>query len=321
MTCIVMNDYGGPEVLQWSERLARLPEAGQVLVDIVAAGVNFMDVGVRKGQYRPSPPPLVPGVEGMGRVAALGAGVTEFKVGDRVAWFYVQGSYAQQLIAQASSLVPVPDAIPDQIAAALMMQGLTAHHFVTETYAIKPGDTAFVHSAAGGVGLLLTQMVKLLGGKVIGRVSSQDKVAIVKAAGADHVIIAADGHFAEQVTELTGGRGVEVVYDGVGADTFYESLASLRHHGVMAYYGQTIKALPPIDLFTLPKSVLVTYPTVGDHVLSREALLAHSAELFKWVEEGKLHVHIGHTYPLSDAAQAHSDIESRRTTGKLLLLP
>jgi NADPH:quinone reductase len=225
------------------------------------------------------------------------------------------------LIAPAASLVALPDEIDFETAAGLMMQGLTASHFVTETYAIKPGDIALVHSAAGGVGLMLTQLIKHLGGTVIGRVSSQDKIEIARAAGADEVIVAADGEFSDQVLRLTAGEGVHVAYDGAGADTFYGSLASLRRHGVLAYYGQTIKRLPPIDLLDLPKSVLVTYPTVMDYVPTRTALLSRSEQLFRWVHDGTLKVRIGRRYPLAQAAQAHSDIESRRTTGKLLLLP
>jgi NADPH2:quinone reductase len=321
MNAIVINATGGPEQLKFQERTVRTPGPGEALVDVAAAGVNFMDVGVRIGMYLRGPLPTVLGVEGAGRVAAVGSGVTDLQLGQRVAWFYVPGSYAQQLIAPAASLVALPDEIDFETAAGLMMQGLTASHFVTETYAIKPGDIALVHSAAGGVGLMLTQLIKHLGGTVIGRVSSQDKVEIAKAAGAHEVIVAANGEFSDQVLRLTAGEGVHVAYDGAGADTFYGSLASLRRHGVLAYYGQTIKRLPPIDLLDLPKSVLVTYPTVMDHVPTRTALLSRSEQLFRWVQDGTLKVRIGHRYPLAQAAQAHSDIESRRTTGKLLLLP
>jgi NADPH2:quinone reductase len=264
---------------------------------------------------------LTPGVEGAGRIAAVGAGVTDLQVGDRVAWFYAWGSYAQQVVVPAAALVPLPDDIDFETAAGLMMQGLTASHFVSETYAVKPGDTALVHSAAGGVGLMLTQMITLLGGRVIGRVSSPDKIEIAQAAGADEVIVSATGDFADAVLRLTGGEGVHVVYDGAGADTFWGSVAALRHHGVLAYYGLLIKHLPPIDLTTLPKSVLVSYPTVQDHVRTREALLARSNRLFDWVRQGELSVRIGGRHTLADAGQAHRDIESRRTTGKLLLLP
>jgi NADPH2:quinone reductase len=224
------------------------------------------------------------------------------------------------LIAPAEKLVPIPDDIDDQTAAAMMMQGLTASHFVTETFSIKPGDIALVHSAAGGLGLILTQLIKILGGKVIGRVSTEEKAEIARNAGADHVIVESGGSFAKEVLRLTNNEGVHVVYDGAGADTFQDSLASLRYHGVLAYYGQTIKRLPPIDLLDLPKSVLVTYPSVVDHARTHEALLARAGQLFDWVRKGQLTIHISHHYPLADAAQAHADLEARKTTGKLLLL-
>lgn len=322
MQAIALETYGGPEQLQLRDLPSPQPGPGEVLVDIAAAGVNYMDVGTRQGFLRRVLPlPLTPGVEGAGRIAAVGAGVTDLRVGDRVAWFYAWGSYGQQMVAPAAALVPLPDDIDFETAAGLMMQGLTASHFVSETYAIKPGDTALVHSAAGGVGLMLTQMIRLLGGRVIGRVSSPDKIEIAKAAGAEEVIVSATGDFADEVLRLTGGEGVHVVYDGAGADTFWGSVAALRHHGVLAYYGLLIKHLPPIDLTTLPKSVLVSYPTVQDHVRTRAALLARSNQLFDWVRQGKLSVRIGGRYTLANAAQAHRDIESRRTTGKLLLLP
>lgn len=322
VNAIRIAKYGGPEVLRLQPIELPKPGPGQALVQVIAAGVNFMDVGVRNGMYRhDGVPPFTPGVEGSGRIVALGEGVTGLKIGDRVAWFFSLGSYAEQLIAPVDALVPLPDEIDDLTGAAVMMQGLTASHFVTETYAVKPGDTALVHSAAGGVGLMLTQMIKLLGGKVIGRVSTEAKAEAARKAGAEHVIVDTEGNFAAKVRELTGGEGVQVVYDGAGADTFQGSLDSLDYHGVLAYYGQTIKRLPPIDLLDIPRSILLTYPTVHSHVRTREALLARSSQLFKWVMEGKLNVKIGHQYALADAAQAHKDLESRRTSGKVLLIP
>jgi NADPH2:quinone reductase len=322
MQTIVLEDFGGPEQLKPKEVPTLVPGPGQVLVDIAAIGVNYMDVGTREGMRRVKITlPMTPGVEGAGTVAALGEGVANLKVGDRVAWFYVWGSYAEQVVAPADALVSLPDDIDFETAASLMMQGLTASHFVSETYAIKPGDTALVHSAAGGVGLLLTQMIKLLGGNVIGRVSSRDKVEIAKSAGADHVLVSSTGEFADEVLRLTGGEGVHVVYDGAGADTFWGSVASLRYHGVLAYYGLLIKHLEPIDITDLPKSIHVTYPMVMHHVRTHKALVTRSRQLFDWVREGKLTVRIGGRYPLADVAQAHRDIQSRRTTGKLLLLP
>jgi NADPH2:quinone reductase len=318
MKAIRLEAYGGPEQLKLDDCPDPAPGPGEALVQVSAAGVNFMDIGVRTGKFWPQ---FSLGVEGAGRVLGLGEGVDTLRIGDRVAWFYVRGSYAEQIVAPADVLVPIPDVISDETAASLMMQGLTASHFVTEVYAIEPGDIALVHAAAGGVGLLLTQMIKLLGGTVIGRVSTASKVEVARAAGADHVIVESGGTFAEQVMRLTDGEGVHVVYDGGGAETFAHSLGSLRYHGVLAYFGAVLGGLAPIDLANLPRSVLVTYPTVGDHVRSREALLSRSQQLFTWVESGQLKVSIGHRYKLADAAQAHRDIASRRTTGKLLLIP
>lgn len=322
MKAIVLDEFGGTEQLHLRERTLPAPGPGQALVEVAAAGVNFMDVGTRKGLFVLGAFPLTPGVEGAGRILAVGGGVTEFRVGDRVAWFFIPGSYAQQLIAPIEALVALPDAINFEPSASLMMQGLTASHFATETYAIKPGAIALVHAAAGGVGQLLTQVIKILGGRVIGRVSNPEKVAVARAAGADEVVVNSDGQgFADEVRRLSGGEGVHVVYDGTGADSFDSSLASLRPHGVMAYYGHTIKRLPPIDLLDLPKSVLVSYPTVGDHVRTRAALLARTNQLFAWYLAGKLTVHIGQRFPLAAAADAHDALESRHTTGKLLLIP
>ncbi len=319
---IVIEAHGGPEQLKLKEVHLPAPGPGQALVEVAAIGVNFMDVGTREGYRRGNTRlPLTIGVEGAGRIAALGTGVTGLEVGDRVGWYFVWGSYAGRIIAPAESLVPLPDDIDFETAASLMMQGLTASHFVFDSYAVRPGDAALVHAAAGGVGLLLTQMIKLLGGTVIGRVSSPDKVEIARTAGADEVIVSGIGDFAKEVLRLTGGEGVHVVYDGAGAETFRDSLASLRHHGVLVCYGPLMKPLPPIDIFDLPKSVLVTYPMVMHHVRTHEALVQRSNQLFEWVREGKLKIRIGSRYPLAEAARAHQDIQSRRTTGKLLLVP
>ncbi|UVF22832.1 quinone oxidoreductase (plasmid) [Microvirga terrae] len=320
MKAIVLETVGGPDHLRLLEVPDHDPGPHEVLVEIAAAGVNYMDIGTRVGMYSIAPLPMTPGVEGAGRIAAVGENVRDLKVGDRVAWFFAVGSYAERIIAPADAMVPVPDDIDLKTAAALLMQGLTASHLVSDTYAIKPGDVALVHSAAGGVGLMLTQLIKLRGGRVIGRVSSREKVELARAAGADHVVVDGTGDFADEVLHLTDGAGAHVVYDGAGADTFQGSLASLRYHGVLAYYGQTIKRQPPIDLLDLPKSVLVTYPVVHHHVRTRSDLLGRSQALFDRVREGSLKVRIGHQYPLAEAAQAHTDIASRRTTGKLLLV-
>jgi NADPH2:quinone reductase len=322
MKVIRVENHGGPEQLKLHDGPAPTPGAGEALVRIRAAGVNFMDIGVRTGQFwRHLTPPFVPGVEGAGEVIALGENVTTLSIGQRVAWVYAPGSYAEQAVVAADALVPIPDDVTDETAAGLMMQGVTAHHFVTGFYAVKPGDTALIHAAAGGVGLMLTQMVRLLGGNVIARVSTESKADIARAAGAQQVIVEHEGKFAAAVLELTGGLGVNVVYDGSGAATFDDSLASLGRHGVLTYYGPALGSPKPIDIATLPRSILVGFPTFADHVPTREALLSVTSQLFDWVRRGELKVNIGHRYRLADAAQSHHDLASRRTTGKLLLLP
>jgi len=277
---------------------------------------------VRRGTiWAEMPNPKVLGVEGSGHIAALGEGVTDFAVGDRVAWIYAPGSYAERLVASTAALVHVPDPIDDRTAAATMMQGLTASHFATDFYLVQAGDVALIHAAAGGLGLLLTQIVKLRGGTVIGRVSSEAKVDAARRAGVDHVIVDSEGQFAEQVLDLTNGDGVHVVYDGSGPTTFSGSVAALRRSGTFCWYGPVLGGPGPIDIMSLPKSIKLGYATVFDHVPTPEALRAHTTRLFDWIAQGKLKVEIGGVYPLADAAKAHSDMESRRSTGKLLLLP
>jgi NADPH:quinone reductase len=320
---IVMDSYGGPEVLKQKEVAVRQPGAGEVLVEVAAAGVNFMDTGTRRN--RPAgltTLPLIPGVEGAGRVIATGDAVTHLKAGDRVAWYFVWGSYAKQLVAPAAQLVPLPDDMSFETAASLMMQGLTASHFVTDVHAIKAGQVALVHAAAGGVGTILTQIIRILGGSVIGRVSNRAKAAVAAASGATDVIVDREGHFADEVLRLTHGRGVDVVYDGTGAESLADSMRVVDFHGTLALYGPLFdEAMPPIDPWSLPKSIRLVYPVVMHHVRTRDALLERSMQLFGWVRQGALKVHIGQRYPLAEAAQAHRDIESRRTVGKLLLIP
>jgi NADPH:quinone reductase len=320
MRAIVITELGGPEVLRLREQPAPVPGPGEILVDVSAAGVNFMDTGVRRlGAGRTVP--FIPGVEAAGTVRELGPGVTEFAVGARVAWVYAEGTYAEQIAVPAASAVPVPDAISDEVAAAVMMQGLTAHHFVTEAYAVQPGDVALVHAAAGGVGRLITQLVRLRGGTVIGLVSRAEKAGPAREAGAAEVLVSAGGEFAGDVLGLTGGEGVHVVFDGGGETTFRASMQVLRRHGTLLYYGPFIGEVPVVSLRELPRSIKISYPTFRDHIPTRAALLAHSAELFGLVADGRLRVSIGGRYPLEQASQAHTDIQSRTTTGKLLLLP
>ncbi|MEV0039168.1 quinone oxidoreductase [Streptomyces sp. NPDC050804] len=321
MRAIVVEELGGPEVLRPAERPSPVPGAGEIRVDITVAGVNFMDTGSR----RFGPPgvgvPFVPGVEGAGRVSALGAGVADFAIGDRVAWVYAYGSYAEQLVLPAASAVPVPESLTDETAAGVMMQGLTAHHFVTEAAPVGPGDITLVHAAAGGLGQQLTRLIKLRGGVVIGLVSREAKADAARAAGADHVLVSTDDRFVKDVMELTDGEGVHQVYDGGGETTFRASLSVARRHGTVLYYGPLIGESPVVTMRELPRSVKVCYPVVHDHIPTREALLARTAEIFELVGTGQLKVPIGGRYPLAEAARAHRDIESRATTGKLLLLP
>lgn len=322
MKAIVMNGTGGREMLEHVERPEPIAGPGQALVEVAFAGVNFMDIGVRQGMaWTETPNPKILGVEGVGRVLAVGDGVEGVAPGQRVAWVYAPGSYAQRIAIPAASLVPVPDAIDDRTAAAVMMQGLTASHFATDFYPVQPDDVAFVHAAAGGLGLLLTQIVKLRGGHVIGRVSSDEKVAASKDAGADHVIVDAEGRFAEEALRLTNGEGVHVVYDGSGPKTFQGSLDVLRRSGVFCWYGPVLGGPGPLDIMSLPKSIKIGYAVFLDHIHTPERLRARSAQLFDWITEGTLRIRLGGEYPLANAARAHADMESRKTTGKLLLVP
>jgi NADPH:quinone reductase len=322
MKAIVMNGTGGREMLEYVERPDPVAGPDEALVEIAFAGVNFMDIGVRQGMaWNEVPDPKILGVEGAGRVVAVGEGVEDIAPGQRVAWVYAPGSYAQRIAIPATSLVAVPDEIDDRVAAAVMMQGLTASHFATDFYPVQPGDIAFVHAAAGGVGLLLSQIIKLRGGSVIGRVSSEAKVATAKEAGADHVIVDTQGRFAGEALLLTDGDGVHVVYDGSGPTTFQGSLDVLRRSGTFCWYGPVLGAPGLLDIMSLPKSIKIGYAVFSDHIPTPELLRAHTAQLFEWIADGKLKVRIGGEYRLADAATAHADMESRKTTGKLLLVP
>jgi NADPH2:quinone reductase len=322
MKAVVMKDVGGTDVMEFVDRPEPIATPGHVVVEVAAAGVNFMDIGVRQGMaWTDIPNPKVLGVEGAGRVLAVGDGAGEFAIGDRVAWVYAPGSYAQRQSIPAASLVKIPDAVDDRTAASAMMQGLTASHFATDFYPVQPGDIALVHAAAGGVGLLLTQIIRLRGGRVIGRVSSEDKVAISRKAGAEHVIVDTEGRFADEVLRLTGGEGVNVVYDGSGPKTFKGSIEALRRSGTFCWYGPVLGAPGPLDIMSLPKSIKIGYATFMDHIHTRELLLDRTKQLFDWIGDGSITVTIGGTYPLADAAAAHAEMASRATTGKLLLIP
>ncbi|GAB3727843.1 quinone oxidoreductase [Amycolatopsis oliviviridis] len=308
-------------MLKVRDRPDPVPGPGQLLVDIEFAGVNFMDTGSRVGYGLPQGLPFVPGVEGAGRVAAVGAGVTDFAVGDRVAWVYAYGSYAERVVIPADQVVPVPGNVPSDIAAATMMQGLTAHHFVTEIAPLGKGQVALVHSAAGGVGRMVTQLLKLRGTHVIGLVSREEKVPVARAAGADDVLVSTGGAFVERVKELTGGEGVHAVFDGGGASTFEFSIEVLRRAGTLVYYGPLIGDIPQVRLTDLPKSIKVSYAVFADHVHTPELLREHARDLFDKIGEGKLTIEVTRRYSLDEAERAHVDIESRRTSGKLLLDP
>ncbi|MDI7861155.1 quinone oxidoreductase [Rhizobiaceae bacterium n13] len=322
MKAIVMTGLGGPEVIEYVERPDPVPGPDEVLVEVAVAGVNFMDIGVRQGMaWNETPNPKILGVEGAGKVVAVGEEVDDLRLGQRVAWIYVPGSYAEKIVAPASAFVPLPDEIDDRTAASVMMQGLTASHFGTDFYPVRPGDIALVHAAAGGVGLLLTQIIKLRGGHVIGRVSSSDKIAAAKEAGADHVIVDTEGQFVEEAVRLSGGDGVHVVYDGSGPKTFQGSLDALRRSGTFCWYGPVLGGPGPLDIMSLPKSIKIGYAVVFDHIHTPELLRARSAQLFEWIIEGRLKVRVGGEYPLAHAVKAQVDMESRATTGKLLLVP
>ncbi|HUL27579.1 MAG TPA: quinone oxidoreductase [Streptosporangiaceae bacterium] len=322
MRVVVVNETGGPGVLTVADREQPQPGPGQLLVDVAAAGVNYMDIYQREGR----PPygrdvPFVPGSEGAGTVAALGPGASGFAVGDRVAWAGAPGCYAEQAVVPAMAAVAVPDGVETATAAAVMLQGITAHYLCHSTYPVAPGDTVVVHAAAGGVGLLLTQMVKMRGGIVIATTSGPAKADLARQAGADH--LTSYEEFGAVVARVTGGSGAAVVYDGVGLATFDASLAAVRPRGMMVLYGGSSGPVPPFELQRLAGSgsLFITRPTMIHYIASRDELLWRTGDLFTWVREGRLSVRIGGTYPLTDAARAHGDLAARRTTGKLLLLP
>jgi NADPH2:quinone reductase len=322
MRAVVVREHGGPEVLQAGEWPAPSPGPGQLLVAVAAAGVNFMDIYQREG--RPSyggDVPYVPGAEGAGTVVAVGPGVAGFNEGERVAWTGVPGSYAEQAVIPAGRAVRVPDLVDLEVAAAVMLQGLTAHYLCHSTYPVAPGEPVVVHAAAGGVGLLLTQMIAMRGGTIIATTSSEAKAQVAAAAGAGHVT--GYGDLPAVVREVTGGSGAAAVYDGVGQATFDTSLAVLRPRGYLVLYGAASGPVPPFELQRLAGggSLFITRPTLVHYIASRDELAERVNDLFHWLSEGALTARIGGRYPLAEAARAHDDLAARRTTGKLLLLP
>ena len=322
MRAIRVEATGGPEVMDVTDVEPAQPQGGELLVDVAASGVNFIDTYQRSGIYQMTLP-FTPGSEGAGTVREVGAGVEGFAAGDRVAWAMAPGSYAERTVVPAANAVRVPEGIDDRTAAAAPLQGMTAHYLVASTHPVQPGDVALVHAAAGGMGLLLTQLIKSRGGRVIGTVSTGEKEQLARQAGADEVIRYTEEDVADRVRALTGGAGVDVVYDGVGRSTFDASLDSLRPRGVLALFGAASGPVPPLDPQRLNSagSVFLTRPSLGHHIRSREELDWRAGEVFGAIGRGELDVRVGATYPLADARQAHEDLEGRRTTGKLLLLP
>ena len=322
MRAISVENQGGPEVLRIADRDDPVPQPGQVVVRVVAAGVNYMDIYQRSGiGVYVQPTPFTPGGEGAGTVIAVGDGVTDVAPGGHVAWAGAPGSYAEQVVLPAERAVPVPNGIDLKVAAAVMLQGLTAHYLCHSTFPVKEGNVAVVHAAAGGVGLLLTQMIKARGGIVVATTSTAPKAELARRAGADHVTTYDE--FVDAVRRITGERGADVVFDGVGKATFDHSLAALRPRGMMVLYGGSSGQVPPFDVQRLNTggSLYVTRPTLVHYIADRAELLWRAGDLFEWIAKGELDVRVGAEYPLADAPRAHEDLAARRTTGKLLLIP
>ncbi len=322
MKAVRIETHGGPEVLRVVELPTPRPGPGQVLVGIEAVGLNFIDTYQRSGLYQ-LPLPAVLGQEGAGRVVSLGADVKTLKVGDRVAFAHVMGAYADSVAIAADRLVPVPDGVTSQVAAAVLLQGMTVQYLVTDTFGLKPGHTCLIHAAAGGVGLLLIQVAKLKGATVIGTVSTPEKAQLARGAGADHVINYVEEDFEPAVRQLTGGRGVQVVYDSVGKTTFAKSLNVLAPRGMLVTFGQSSGAVPPFDPLLLSQrgSLFLTRPVLGHYIATRDELLARADETLGWVADGRLKVRIDSEYPLAAVADAHRRLESRKSAGKILLIP
>ncbi len=322
MRAIQITQTGGAEVLQLRELPTPAPGPGEALVQIEACGVNFIDIYLREGRYA-SPLPFIPGQEAAGVVVGVGPDVSSVKIGDRVASCGVPGTYAQFAVAPVARLIAIPDGVSTRQAAAAMLQGMTAHYLAHATYAIQKGDAVLIHAGAGGVGLLLIQMAKRMGARVFATVSTEEKAALARAAGADEAVLYTREDFAARVRELTAGVGLPVVYDSVGKTTFDGSLACLRPRGTLVLYGGSSGAVPPFDLIQLSTrgSLYVTRPTLKDYTATREELLLRAGDVLGWVADGSLKLRLEHSYALADSAQAHRDLESRKTTGKLLLIP
>jgi len=319
---IRVHQCGGPEAMRLEEVPRPVPGTGQVLVEVKAAGVNLFDTQLRSGLYKRELP-LTLGLEGAGVVAAIGKDVTDFKIGDRVALIFATGSYATYTLAAAERVVPLPDGIGFEEAAAALFQGLTAHYLATSTFPLTAGSSCLVHSAAGGCGILLCQIAKIRGADVIGAISTPAKAEIAREAGADRVVVYAEEDFEQAVKRITDGRGVDVVYDAVGLDTYVRSMNALRPRGLLALYGEASGDVPPIDPRELlfRKSLYLTRAGLDHYVADRRELRARTDEIFSWIAQGRLKQKIFGKYKLEEVAEAHRALESRATTGKLLVIP
>jgi NADPH2:quinone reductase len=320
MKGIQIKRYGGPEVLEYGELPDPVPGAGEALVNVHVAGVNFTDIYQRTGRYAGTLP-FTPGVEGVGVVERVGPGVTDLRAGDRVGWVMIKGGYAERVVLPTQRLVPIPNGVDDRTACALLLQGMTAHFLLRDCYRVQKGDWVLIHAAAGGVGLLTVQIAHAIGARVIGTTSTDEKAALARAAGADEVVLYTKEDFQQAARRITGGEGVSVVYDSVGKTTFDKSLDSLRPRGYMVLFGGASGPVAPIDpmILNAKGSLYLTRPTLGNYVSSRAELLGRAVDLFAWVEKGELTVRAEHDYPLADAARAQADLEARKTTGKVLL--
>jgi NADPH2:quinone reductase len=322
MKAIQIQKFGGPEVMQLEEVPTPKPQAGQVLVKLAAAGLNYIDVYQRTGLY-PNPLPYTMGLEGSGVVAELGAGASGFQEGDPVAYTGVPGAYAEYALVPADRLVRMPPGLDTKVGAAAMLQGMTAHYLAYTTYALKPGDACLIHAAAGGVGLLLVQMAKQCGAHVFGTVSTEEKAALARQAGADAVILYTQQDFEAEIKRATGGKGVQVVYDAVGKTTFEKSLNCLAPQGYMVLYGQSSGPIAPFDAAVLGAkgSLFLTRPSLFHYTADRASLEKRASDVLGWIAAGKLKLRMEHTFALADVAQAHRSLEGRQTTGKVLLIP
>jgi NADPH2:quinone reductase len=325
MKAIRIHQFGGTEVLQYEDVPEPTPKPGEALVKIDAAGINFIDTYQRSGAYK-IPLPAILGQEGAGTVSAVGSGVTGMnvvKAGDRVAWTGILGSYAEWHAVPADRLVALPAGVTAKQGAAIMLQGMTAHYLASSTYALKAGDTCLVHAGAGGVGLLLTQIAKIRGARVITTVSTDEKAKLSREAGADHVVLYTKQDFEEEVKQITGGKKLQVVYDSVGSTTFDKSLNCLAPRGMLVLFGQSSGAVPPFDAQVLAQkgSLFLTRPTLANFIATREELQQRASDLFGWIAAGKLRLRMEFEFPLKDAVRAHQALEGRKTTGKVLLIP